>query len=133
MDLPKLVARDRELRSEVRTLESDMQTLVYENYNKFISATDTIRDMASSVLSHSRQIVLLGTHHSPGLPFNRQLDGMEGEMDLLTTNMTSISTVSSIIDSSLSSRRERIAKLIDSHTLLKKLQFLFEVCFFLFA
>jgi hypothetical protein len=29
--------------SEIKALDSDMQTLVYENYNKFISATDTIR------------------------------------------------------------------------------------------
>jgi vacuolar protein sorting-associated protein 51 len=28
---------------EIRSLDSEMQTLVYENYNKFISATDTIR------------------------------------------------------------------------------------------
>ena len=28
---------------DIRSLDSDMQTLVYENYNKFISATDTIR------------------------------------------------------------------------------------------
>lgn len=31
------------LLSEIRSLDSEMQTLVYENYNKFISATDTIR------------------------------------------------------------------------------------------
>ncbi len=30
-------------------LDSDMQMLVYENYNKFISATDTIRSMKSNV------------------------------------------------------------------------------------
>ena len=29
--------------TEIRSLDSEMQTLVYENYNKFISATDTIR------------------------------------------------------------------------------------------
>ena len=28
---------------DIKGLDSDMQTLVYENYNKFISATDTIR------------------------------------------------------------------------------------------
>ena len=28
---------------DIKALDSDMQTLVYENYNKFISATDTIR------------------------------------------------------------------------------------------
>lgn len=30
-------------------MDSDMQMLVYENYNKFISATDTIRKMAQNV------------------------------------------------------------------------------------
>ena len=29
--------------TEIKSLDSDMQTLVYENYNKFISATDTIK------------------------------------------------------------------------------------------
>ena len=28
------------------SLESELQTLVYENYNKFISATDTIRKVS---------------------------------------------------------------------------------------
>lgn len=31
---------------EIRSLDSEMQTLVYENYNKFISATDTIRKVS---------------------------------------------------------------------------------------
>lgn len=31
---------------DTQTLHSDMQTLVYENYNKFISATDTIRKVS---------------------------------------------------------------------------------------
>lgn len=31
---------------DIRGLDSDMQTLVYENYNKFISATDTIRKVS---------------------------------------------------------------------------------------
>lgn len=33
----------------MKKLDSDMQMLVYENYNKFISATDTIRKMAQNV------------------------------------------------------------------------------------
>jgi vacuolar protein sorting-associated protein 51 len=36
---------ENEIVKEVRSLDSEMQTLVYENYNKFISATDTIRKM----------------------------------------------------------------------------------------
>lgn len=35
--------------SEIKSLDSDMQMLVYENYNKFISATDTIRKMKNRV------------------------------------------------------------------------------------
>lgn len=33
--------------AEIRSLDSDMQTLVYENYNKFISATETIREVCA--------------------------------------------------------------------------------------
>ena len=35
--------------SEIQSLDSDMQNLVHENYNKFISATDTIRKMKHNV------------------------------------------------------------------------------------
>lgn len=34
---------ETEIVKDTLTLHSDMQTLVYENYNKFISATDTVR------------------------------------------------------------------------------------------
>ena len=34
---------EQKMVKDIRGLDSDMQTLVYENYNKFISATDTIR------------------------------------------------------------------------------------------
>ena len=34
---------ETEIVRETRKLDSEMQTLVSENYNKFISATDTIR------------------------------------------------------------------------------------------
>lgn len=37
MDLESEIVRD------TSALHSDMQTLVYENYNKFISATETVR------------------------------------------------------------------------------------------
>ena len=36
-----------EVVKEIRSLDSEMQTLVYENYNKFISATDTIRKVTN--------------------------------------------------------------------------------------
>ena len=39
--------------AEIRSLDSEMQTLVYENYNKFISATDTIRKVNNALIIQS--------------------------------------------------------------------------------
>jgi methyl-accepting chemotaxis protein len=64
--LPELVQRSNELSTEIKELDSDMQMLVYENYNKFISATETIQDMKTKV------------------------DGMEGEMGRLATAVSEI-------------------------------------------
>lgn len=41
--LKQIMDHETEIIKNTQTLHSDMQTLVYENYNKFISATDTIR------------------------------------------------------------------------------------------
>ena len=46
-----LLQKQLEMSAEVKSLDSDMQMLVYENYNKFISATDTIRNMKTDVES----------------------------------------------------------------------------------
>lgn len=47
--LERLLIEHRNMAREIKQLDSDMQQLVYENYNKFISATDTIRAMKSQV------------------------------------------------------------------------------------
>ena len=47
--LDALLVKHIEMSTEIKSLDSDMQMLVYENYNKFISATDTIRSMKSNV------------------------------------------------------------------------------------
>lgn len=47
--LEKLLVDHRSMAREIKALDSDMQQLVYENYNKFISATDTIRAMKGQV------------------------------------------------------------------------------------
>jgi vacuolar protein sorting-associated protein 51 len=44
-----LIAEDTKMIHEIRSLDSDMQMLVYENYNKFISATETIKRMKHNV------------------------------------------------------------------------------------
>ena len=47
--LTSLLDEDDKLVHEIQSLDSDMQNLVHENYNKFISATDTIRKMKHNV------------------------------------------------------------------------------------
>uniref|UniRef100_A0A3Q2DAQ0 Vacuolar protein sorting-associated protein 51 homolog n=1 Tax=Cyprinodon variegatus TaxID=28743 RepID=A0A3Q2DAQ0_CYPVA len=88
---------------QIRSLDSDMQTLVYENYNKFISATDTIRKMKND--------------------FKK----MEDEMDCLSANMAAITDFSASISGTLQDQHAQITKLSGVHTLLRKLQFLFEL------
>lgn len=42
-NLERLLQRHVEMAAEIKNLDTDLQMLVYENYNKFISATDTIK------------------------------------------------------------------------------------------
>lgn len=52
---------------------------------------------------------------------------METEMDLLASNMESITSFSDRISSTLQGTRQQISKLSGVHTLLKRLQFLFKL------
>ncbi|KZC08603.1 Protein fat-free like protein [Dufourea novaeangliae] len=101
--LKQIMDHEAEIIKNTQTLHSDMQTLVYENYNKFISATDTIRKMKTDFKE------------------------MEDSMDLLAKNMNSITSFSEQISSTLQGTRHQIAKLSSVHALLKKLQFLFKL------
>jgi hypothetical protein len=44
-----LLAQDRQMIAAKNRLDTEMQELVYQNYEKFISATDMIRKMKSNV------------------------------------------------------------------------------------
>ncbi|XP_066507453.1 vacuolar protein sorting-associated protein 51 homolog [Hoplias malabaricus] len=101
--LTELMDQESCMVKQIRSLDSDMQTLVYENYNKFISATDTIRKMKND--------------------FKK----MEDEMDCLSTNMAAITEFSARISGTLHDQHAQITKLSGVHTLLRKLQFLFEL------
>lgn len=91
------------MRSSVRSLDSDMQMLVYENYNKFISATDMIRTMKDNV------------------------ENMEEEMNKLSINMEKISSSCTTLEDSLNPHREKVEKLAGVNRLVKRLEFIFEL------
>lgn len=54
------------LQTEIASLDSDMQLLVYENYSKFITATDTVKAMKCNVERMDSRMTdlqsLIGTH-----------------------------------------------------------------------
>lgn len=52
---------------------------------------------------------------------------MEEELHLLSANMDNITTCSEDISNNLKTRRQDLSKLSDTHAVLKKLQFLFEL------
>merc|ERR1712228_779291 len=103
MTVNELVNYSNELNHGVKALDSEMQMMVYDNYNKFISATDTIRKMKD------------------------QVENMENEMDKLLKNMNSIATNCSEIESRFKPNRSEVEKLVSVRGLLKKLEFLFEL------
>eukprot|EP00698_Gefionella_okellyi_P016247 TRINITY_DN4647_c0_g1_i1.p1 TRINITY_DN4647_c0_g1~~TRINITY_DN4647_c0_g1_i1.p1 ORF type:complete len:777 (-),score=163.18 TRINITY_DN4647_c0_g1_i1:1697-4027(-) len=101
--LQDLIQKDQAMSTEIKSLDSEMQMLVYENYNKFISATDTIRKMKGNVQS------------------------MEQQMTTLSSSMDKITETNDAINSNLSDRRGKLEKLSRIRRLLKKLQFLFDL------
>ncbi|RLN94073.1 hypothetical protein BBJ28_00024738, partial [Nothophytophthora sp. Chile5] len=86
--LNDLLATDDQLIREIKELDTNMQMLVYENYNKFISATDTIRKMKNNVAS------------------------MEDEVGRVVASMDAITAKSESINVALAPHRSKVEKLI---------------------
>lgn len=81
-----LLTNNEKLALDIRQLDSTMQTLVYENYSKFIDATDAVRSI------------------------NRSVDASEEGLNRLTLAMERIEYLSSKVDSALSLSRSSVAE-----------------------
>lgn len=103
VELSDLLRRDDTMMKETKMLDSDMQMLVYENYNKFISATDTIRKMKDNV------------------------ESMENDLKELEQHINVISDVGGGVNERLAEKRSKVDKLVGVHRLLKRLEFLLEL------
>ena len=101
--MDQLLQKESSLRKQTKQLDTSLQMLVYENYNKFITATDTIKKMKQHV------------------------EGMEDEMKTLLQNMDKITVCSETINSNLQSKRDKIERLSNVNRTLKKMQFLLEL------
>ncbi len=101
--LPDLMAHQEKLALEGKAFDREMQDLVYNNYPKFIAATDTIRAMKDSV------------------------GKMESSMTRLVGEMRVMGGSSALVNDSLQENRGKIEKLVGVKRLLLKLEFLFEL------
>ncbi|CAH8675502.1 unnamed protein product [Schistosoma haematobium] len=102
-DLSDLISEEKALTEQIRSLDSDMQTLVYDNYSKFISATDTIRMMKSN------------------------FSYVQAEMNSLLQNIASIVSVSGTINGNLADKRKKLGTLTTTQLTLNKLNYLVEL------
>ena len=102
-DINFLVNLDAQMGAQKRSLDSAMQMLVCQNYNKFIDATDKMTEMKVNV------------------------EAMEGEMTQLVQNISKIATKCEKIESNLSENRQKTDNLVGVSRLLSKLEFLFEL------
>jgi DNA repair ATPase RecN len=98
--LEELLTIENNLTNEIKALDSNMQTLVYENYNKFISATDTIRSM------------------------KRNVESMDAELNSLTEAMANIETITDRVQSKLQPSQAEIRRLDNIERELKKIKFI---------
>ncbi|XP_050379239.1 vacuolar protein sorting-associated protein 51 homolog [Argentina anserina] len=102
-NLEGLLQKHVQMAAEIKNLDTDLQMLVYENYNKFISATDTIKQMKSNIV------------------------GMEANMEQLLDKILSVQSRSDRVNTSLFEKREHIEKLHRTRNLLRKLQFIYDL------
>ncbi|XP_074316026.1 vacuolar protein sorting-associated protein 51 homolog [Silene latifolia] len=102
-NMETLLQRHVEMAAEIKNLDTDLQMLVYENYNKFISATDTIKRM------------------------NNNIVGMEANMEQLLDKILSVQSRSDGVNTSLFEKREHIEKMHRTRNLLRKVQFIYDL------
>ncbi|KAK8509793.1 hypothetical protein V6N13_093640 [Hibiscus sabdariffa] len=102
-NLEALLQRHVEMAAEIKNIDTDLQMLVYENYNKFISATDAIKRMKTNIV------------------------GMEANMEQLLDKIMSVQSKSDGVNTSLFEKRERVEKLHRTRNLLRKVQFIYDL------
>ena len=99
----ELLTTANDLSQSVRLLDSTMQTLVYENYSKFISATDAIRSIGQSA------------HIS------------NDKLQTLQTKMTRVEQNTQILEENLSEKRKQVVEKLKLKRLLNRLKSVVEL------
>ena len=98
-----LLEEDESLALDIRSLDSTMQTLVYENYSNFIDATDAVRSIGRSV------------------------DTSEGGLARLGTGIVQIESITKNVDDALRQSRSEVAEKLRLRRLLTRLDALLKL------
>ncbi|EFO20600.1 hypothetical protein LOAG_07891 [Loa loa] len=99
-NLDELVQVEEDMVHNVRRLDSEMQQLVYENYNKFLTATSTVKKMQNDFME------------------------MGQKMESLSKRMSKIAALSKNLSTAFSKHRTNVSQLSDANKKVKGLQFL---------
>ena len=94
----ELVRRNNEIDEEVKVHDHEIQSLVFENYSKFISSIDTVREMKDNICA------------------------VDDKLKVLEKSMDKISDLALKIDSTFSVKRREIQKLDTINKDLEKLK-----------
>ena len=98
--IEQLIAKEESLTTEISSLQNDLQTLIYDNYSKFLGASNVVTN------------------------FSSHIDTLSQELDHLENNINEISFQNDQIYSNLNLNREKIKNLIGISRLLEKIEFI---------
>lgn len=98
--LPQLLARENSLVSDIRSYDNDLQSLVYDNYSKFLGASDTVRGLAQNIST------------------------LHDEMSHLKANLATVARRSDSISDDLETNRQKIQRLVGISRLLGRVEFI---------
>jgi len=97
-EMDELIKMDNQINSEIRSLDGELQTLVYEKYNKFISATDIVKDIKNN------------------------MNELDVELENLKSSISKITSSYGNIDNKLKYKWKEIRRLDTLETNLKKIE-----------
>ena len=89
--LPSLLKRENELLSEIRELDSERQSLVYNHHHELIAASDTIAAVRLNTCP------LRDTACSGAVQMKSRADHLDADLDLLRAAFSEISRLSTEI------------------------------------
>ncbi|KAH0793927.1 vacuolar protein sorting-associated protein 51 [Histomonas meleagridis] len=98
--LTQLLARENSLVTDIRAFDNDLQTLVYDNYSKFLGASDTVHSLSGHIVTLTEQ------------------------MDRLKSSLTGVAQHNDQISADLESNRQKIQRLVGISRLLERVEFI---------